>query len=294
MTRTTRIGAVLVVVYLAMAAATTSWAPGRVRPLYDGFGSHPGQYNWVSPPREFAEGNQRPESAEAEISFEAAASLPASAGPNDGQALAALPPGSVADHPPDTNATVTLTPLDAATLGPLPAGLRPEGNAYRVDIAYSSGVKVVALEKPGTVGLTSVAPADVLLYSPDGKAWGTTTGQALATGKGVSGPLASTGYYLAAATGPLRAAAAASGPGSGGTMFLVVAALAVPATLAVVLLRRRPAQGRGAKPAGGRPRAGTAGGRAPGKAGGGVRPGGRSTAAGKVKGKGGRGAKPRR
>lgn len=292
MTRTTRIGAVLAALYLAVAAATTSWAPGRVRPLYDGFGSHPGQYNWVSPPREFAEGNQRPESAEGEISFEAAASLPASAGPNDGQALAALPPGSVAAHPPDTRATVTLTPLDAATLGPLPAGLRPEGNAYRVDIAYSSGAKVVALEKPGTVGLTSVVPADTLLYSLDGKAWETTTGKALATGNGVSGPLAATGHYLAAAKGPLRAAG--SGPVSGATVFIIVAALAVPAALAVVLLRRRPAPGRGAKAAGGRPRAGTAGGRAPGKGGGGPAPGGKGTAARTPKGKGGPGAKPRR
>ena len=55
-----RLGAALVALYVVMAAATATWAPGRLRPLFDGFGSHPGQYNWVNPPREYVDGNAPP------------------------------------------------------------------------------------------------------------------------------------------------------------------------------------------------------------------------------------------
>ena len=261
--------------YLVAATATTWWAPGRLRPLFDGFGSHPGQYNWVDPPREFAEGNVEPESAEGEVRFATAGSEAVSAGPEDGQALVALEPGAVAAHPPDATAKVTLTPVDAGTLGPLPAGLRPEGNAYRVRIAYASGLEVVELAKPGTVGLTSAAPADTLLYSRDGKAWQVLTGRPLSNNNGFIGPLAAAGYYLAAGKGAPRQAGGGGGSGPGGAVALVVAAVAVPATLGWLFLarRRRPAQARGrrpgaGRPGAGRPKAGAPGGRAKGQGGG--------------------------
>lgn len=250
MTRRTAIrsGVALAALYLVVAAATTTWAPGRIRPLFDGFGSHPGVYNWVNPPREFAEGNSRAESSEAEITFDAGGSLATSSGPNDGQALAALVPQSVKAHFPDKTATLTIAPVDSTTLGPLPTGLRPEGNAYRIEVAYDpSGTKVTTLEKPGTVGLTSAAPADTLLYSADGQRWEKKEGTTLPSGLGLTGPLAATGYYLAASPGPLRAAATGGDSGSGAAV-LVLAALAVPAALAWLLLSKgRPAPAKGAK-----------------------------------------------
>ena len=246
-----RSGAVLAAVYLVVAAATATWAPGRLRPLFDGFGSHPGVYNWVNPPREFAEGNSRPESSETEVRFDTSGSLAISGGPKDGQALAALVPEALKAHFPDTTATLTITPVDSTTLGPLPAGLRPEGNAYRIEVAYDpSGTKVTSFEKPGSVGLTSAAPADTLLYSADGRTWEKEEGTKLPTDNGLTGPLAAPGYYLAASPGPLRAAAAGGGSGSG-VVFLVLAGLAVPAALAWLLLsKRRPAPAEG----GNRPR----------------------------------------
>lgn len=285
----------LVALYLVVAAATTSWAPGRLRPLFDGFGSHPGQYNWVSPPREFAEGNQKPESASGDLRFDGAGSTAMSTGPGDGQATVSLAPGVVAPHPPDTEGAVSLTPVDPAKLGPLPAGLRPEGNAYRVEIEYASGLKVVALATPGTIGLTSAAPADTLLYSAAGTTWETLAGQPLPTNNGITGPLAATGYYLAAAKGALReAGSSSSGSSPGGKVVLIiVGALAVPAALAWLLRsRRRPAPSR-ARPAGGRARPGATsqrpgakGGAAKGKARPGQQPkGARPDAKGTARGK---------
>lgn len=246
--RTAGLGAALLVVYVVVAAATSTWAPGRMRPLFDGFGSHPGQYNWVNPPREFAEGNQRPESARTEVEFDGAASAAASAAGSDGQALAALVPGALAANGPDTGATLRLEPVDPGRLGALPAGLRAEGNAYLVAIDYEpSGTDVTTLATPGTVGLTSAAPADTLLYSPDGRAWVTRPAKPLTGNNGLTGPLDAAGYYLAASHGEPRALGG-SGSGSGAGVVLVLLALAVPVALAWLLLsRRRPGARTGQK-----------------------------------------------
>ena len=265
-----RTGIVLIGVYLVVAAATALWAPGGLRPLFDGFGSHPG-YNWVNPPREFAEGNLPPESSKTDVQFDASGSLPISSGPNDGQALAALVPKAVAPHPPDESATLTLTPVDAGTLGPLPAGLRAEGNAYRVAIEYQpSGVAVTELAEPGTVGLTAAAPADTLLYSTDGRVWEKQVGQPIPNGNGLTAQLRLTGYYLAASPGPPRPL---GGSGSGsGAVLLVVAGLAVAAAVAWLLLsKRRPARG---------------GRRPPPRARGGAKPGGKPAGKSRPAGKG--------
>lgn len=52
-----------------MSPFDTLAALGRLRPLFDGFGSHPGLYNWVKPPKEFAEGNRPPDTGQARIAF---------------------------------------------------------------------------------------------------------------------------------------------------------------------------------------------------------------------------------
>ena len=47
---------------------------------------------------------------------------------------------------------------------------------------------------PGTVGLTSAAPASTLLFSADGTQWQPVDGRPLAGGAGITGPLKETGY----------------------------------------------------------------------------------------------------
>jgi hypothetical protein len=271
------IGAVLVALYAVTAALTATWAPGGMRPLFDGFGSHPGQYNWVSPPREFAEGNQPPESATAGVVMGAEGSEAASVAPNDGQALAALPPKALAPHPPDTAASLSMSPVDPAKVAPLPPGLRAEGNAYRIRARYEPSDTDATLAVNGTVGLTSVAPAPILLYSPDGKTWERKVGAPLSQGVGLTGTLEQPGWYLAASEGEPRPLAGGSG-GGGAPVVLYVVLAVVPLVLAWFLLgrRARPAGGAGRgtggrRPAGTGPAAGArgqAGKRPPGKGGG--------------------------
>lgn len=248
-----RTGAAVVAVYVVVAGITTLWSPGAMRPLFDGFGSHPGQYNWVSPPKEFAEGNQRPDAAQAGITFNAQGSSAAGASTEDGQVLASVVEGALPPHPPDSSARIDVRPLDAARVAALPTGVRAEGNAYRINLVYlPSQTPVPALTKPGTVGLTSVAPADILLFSADGKGWERRSANTLPKGTGLTALLYQSGYYLAASEGDPRPAA--RGPSKKAPVVVYVLAAAVPLLLGYFLLGRRKTSPPGAprRPSGGR------------------------------------------
>jgi hypothetical protein len=233
-----RLGPALLVVYVVVAVATAQLAPGRLRPLFDGFGSHPGVYNWLRPPKEFAEGNGRPDLAQARIAIGATGSSPVIAETPDGQAMAALPPAAVPPQPPDSAATLRVDPVDSTTLGPLPPGLRAEGNAYRIRIAYlPSDAEVRTVTAPGRVGVTSEVEATTLLFSADGQSWRPVEqAQPIMANKGFTAPLTDAGYFLAAGPGAPRAAAA---EGDGPPVALFVVAAAVPLILGFLLLGRR-------------------------------------------------------
>ena len=237
----------MVALYLVAAALTAQWAPNGMRPVFDGFGSHPGEYNWVNPPKEFAEGNQRPVGGQANVTISTGGSGEAGVSTEDGQALASIVPNALPPHPPDSSARLDLRPVDSTRLGPLPAGLRPEGNAYRVGIVYLPSQRPVRrLAKPGTIGLTAAAPGGTLLFSADGKVWREEQGRPVPQGNGLTGPFTETGYYLVAGSGEPRAASTGSGQGAPAALY-VVAAL-VPLVLGYLLIgrsRRAPARGRG-------------------------------------------------
>jgi hypothetical protein len=257
-----RTGACAVAAYVVVAVATTWWSPGGMRPLFDGFGSHPGEYLWVDPPERFAEGNRPPEPAQATLRLAADGSAPGTATPPDGQALAQLQSKAVAPHPPDESARLDVVSVAAGTLGALPGALEPQGNAYRITLTYQpSGTPVDRLGVPGTVGLTSAAPATTLLYSADGQVWERKESSPLARGNGLTGALEAPGYYLAAGPEP-------ADDDSGGVPLVVyVLAAAVPLGLAWLLLAgrnrastgagggRRSASGPARRPPAGRPRA---------------------------------------
>ena len=231
-----RFGAALAALYVAAALATTWWAPGRMRPLFDGFGTHPGSYNWVTPPKEFVDGNLRPESTQARLTFSVTGSSPVRTETPDGQAMVALTQGAVPPHPSDTAARLDLRPVDSTTLGPLPPGMRPEGNAYQATVTHlPSNTQVTTMTTPGTVGVTSEAASDTLLFSADGRSWRPTQATPLSGANGLTGPFTEAGYYLAAGRGDPRAPTDGDGP----PVALFILAAAVPLVLGYLLLGRR-------------------------------------------------------
>ena len=214
--------------YLA-AALLTPWLSGRpLRPLFDGF-APPSPYQWVHPPRELRAGNVVPKATLASVTTGPDGNPPRSVSSEDGQLTLNLPAGAIPPAEGQTTATFTITPLDAATLSPLP-GLFADGNAYRVELAYDpSGRTLDALAQAANALLVVPQPADSIWFSADGKSW-----RRLETTP-VSGTTAAAvvddqGYYLAGA-------AAAVGVGGGGPSDLArtVAVAGVTAVLALGL-----------------------------------------------------------
>jgi hypothetical protein len=240
-------GAGLAGVYVLVALATSHVSGRPVLPLFDGF-APPAPYNWVNPPPGFAKDNQKPADATQDVTLAVSASVTANAATSDGQAIVGLDAGSVPVHFPDTALRLHVVPVDPATLGPLPPGLRPESNAYEVTLAYiPSGSALETLAKPGTVALTAAGPASSLLYSPDGRAWTELKSQPFGATNGLFAALNGPGYYLSAShnaprTGPKKS--------RGGLLAVVIAlallgvgglVLAVPVRRARARVRSRPA-----------------------------------------------------
>jgi len=223
-------GAGLVALYALVALLTPKLTGHPSRPLFDGF-APPAPYNWVKPPPGVEDDKSPPADATQDVTIEAGGSVAANAATADGQAIAGLDTASVATHPSDTSVRLHVAPFDAATLGALPAGLRPEGNAYRVTLIYQpSGVTVSTLAKPGTIALTSAAAATSLLFSPDGKQWQEAEARPFGDGNGLFSAMPAPGYYITASHNPARTAGASSG-GGGGAAGVVVAVLIVAVLL---------------------------------------------------------------
>lgn len=231
-------GLILSLLYVVIALGTEHLSDQPLRPLFDGFIT-PQAYRWVKPPPGLEKDNKQPSEKVVDVALDATGSPPTNAATDDGQAIAGLDTGSVPAHFPDTVVRLMVKPVDPATLGPLPAGLRPESNAYDVTMTYQPSKTAVSnLAKPGTIALTAAAPVDALLFSVDGKEWQTIEARPFGdpTVYGQFAPLAGTGYYLSASRNPpRRRAASAPAP-------LVVAALVgliIGAAVALVLVVRR-------------------------------------------------------
>ncbi len=64
-----------------------------------------------------------------------------------------------------------LTPVAPADLAPLPSGLRANGNAYRLQLAYNTGGTIRGLEQPANLVLEIPELGDNLFFSRDGSHW---------------------------------------------------------------------------------------------------------------------------
>ena len=258
--RLARAGAGLALVYVAVTVATAQLSSRPVLPLFDGF-APPTPYNWVNPPPERAGDNVAPRPIEQEFPLGPGGVAATNAATPDAQAILGLDEGSVAPHPPDTAVRARVTPVDAATLGPLPSGLEFVSNAYRVELTYApSGTPVEGLAPPGTLALTAAGTANRFLYSPDGQTWEERAFRPYGQDHGLFAELHAVGWFVLATT-----AGQASTGGGGSDLVravLLVLAAVVPIVGAILVVRlpspvpATPAR-RAGRPARARARSGT-------------------------------------
>jgi hypothetical protein len=207
----------------------------------------------VNPPKEFAPGNARPKASSTDVELLANGSKAAGLLSSDSQLVINLDALAVPPKAGDNRVTVSFVPLDPATLGKLTAPMRPDGNAYRVEMTYKpSGAPVPGLTAPGNVLVIVPEPADTVLFSKDGRAWQELDSQHESGSGAESATFTSAGYYLAGTRRPPPAPVASSSRG-----YSTVAVIVAVGLLAIVLawtpylrqrLRRRRPGGRKSRP----------------------------------------------
>jgi hypothetical protein len=153
---------------------------------------------------------------------------------DDAQAIVGIDKGSVPAHPPDTGVAVRLVPVDSGTLGPLPAGLRPVSNAYRVELSYlPSQTPLTTLPVKGTIALTAAEVGTKLLYSADGQTWQEKEFRPYGQDQGLFTDLDTVGWFVVATS----AASHGSGGSDGLRLVLLILAGLVPIVGAALVLR---------------------------------------------------------
>jgi hypothetical protein len=266
--RAGRVGAALVGLYVLVAVATLGLSGHRLLPLFEGIGG-PVPYRWVHPPPQFATGNIKPEPVALDIPFRNGAAGAQSIATTDGQFVVNLSAGSFAPRPGDTSVHAAVTPLDPASLPPLPAGAAADGNAYRIELTYKpSNAPVTKLAASGDVIVTSPHNATGLWFSADGRSWTKLPSQIVGGPTFIGAPFNAPGWYLVG-TNPSNVS---SGSGGTGTVLVAVGVVAgavllgLVALFAVVRSRRvSPEAGRRRDRAGRRPPGRGAGGSAAGR-----------------------------
>ena len=228
----------MVAVYLVVFVATIALNGRHVRPLFEGF-QPPPQYQWVNPPPEFQAGNVKPTPKDTDLPFGSNATIAVTATSSDSQFLVNLPEGAVDPRPGDTAVLAHISPLDPATLGPLPETSGPNGNAYRLELTYRPSRQTLTdLAKAGSLFLTVPSAATGLYFSPDGHTWQLLKSQQAAGPTSLAATVVRTGYYL----GVTSRTSTPSKKGSGTARIAGVVALTVALAAALVngpaLIRR--------------------------------------------------------
>lgn len=197
-----RLGVGLAGLYALAVAATGLVSHRPVRPLFDAIGGAI-PYKWVNPPWYVGSTNIKPGPTSTDIPFENGTSPLTGVNSEDAQLILNLPQGALPPNGDDTAVRASFTPLDPKKLAKLPGGMRPDGNAYRVKMAYQpSGDPVRQITTSGNVVMVVPDEAEKMLFSLDGKSWAELPTQLLGDPNTVGSAFNTPGYYLVGTTLP--------------------------------------------------------------------------------------------
>lgn len=191
-----RAGVGLAALYAAVVLATSLTTGHPVRPLFDGAGTNT-PYKWVKPPWYVGNANIKPGPSNQDIPFEDGTSPLIGVNSADSQIILNLPRGAIPAHAGDTSVRASFTPLDPKKMAKPGPGIRPDGNAYRVEMTYRpSGTPVGQTTTSGNVIMIVPDEAKDMLFSIDGKSWDALPTHALGDPNTVGSAFNKPGYYL--------------------------------------------------------------------------------------------------
>ena len=140
--------------------------PPAGRILYDGL-APVAPYRWVHPPIDRAGNNQPPSPGSGAVVLGPQGSQATEISTGDEQALITIPDGAFPAHAGESSVKVTITPLDPATIAPVPPGHAFDGNAYRFEATYAGSGGPAAFTAPLTVVLRYAVHSVVMLRAQD-------------------------------------------------------------------------------------------------------------------------------
>jgi hypothetical protein len=225
-------GAICVTAYAALAGLSGHLSPLARGPLLDGIGP-PQDYRWVSPPPDLAAGNEPPSSGIFHIPMDPNGSRAATPVTSDNQVTVIVPQGAFAKKAGQIEVTLTVDPVDPATLGPPGTGVTIFGNAYRFDATYqpsgSPATLVVPLDAVLIYPVTPNLHASLhqLYTSPDGQSWTAQEGSDSLAQQQAEGPVPELGYVMVAGEAgpsPVTPSGGSSGSSNIAIVLIVLAA----------------------------------------------------------------------
>ena len=220
--------------YAAVVVATSLTTGHPVRPLFDGAGGAT-PYKWVKPPWYVGSANIKPGPSHTDIAFESGASPLIGVTSEDAQIILNLPQGALPPRDGATAVRASFTPFDPKKLAKPPGGMRPDGNAYRVQMAYQpSGEPLGQLTTSGNVVMVVPDEAEKMLFSPDGKSWSELPTHQLGDPQTVGSAFNTPGYYLVGTSLP-EFTNPNEGSGTKRTVGIVMVVVAVALLLGYVL-----------------------------------------------------------
>ena len=240
-------GLLCVTAYVGLAALSGHLSPLARGPLLDGIGP-PQDYRWVSPPPDLAAANQPPSSGVFPITLDPNGSRPATPVTSDNQVTLIVTQGAFATKPGQTEVSLTIDPVDPATLGSPGADLTIFGNAYRLEATYQPSGKPAELVHPlDAVLMYPVTPnlhASVhqLSTSPDGQTWTAQVGADSLAQQQAQGPVPQLGYVMVtgeAGPSPVTPSGGSSGSSSAAIVLIVLAACVGLIGLGLIVRGRR-------------------------------------------------------
>ncbi|MGH2718021.1 MAG: hypothetical protein ACRDJU_05535, partial [Actinomycetota bacterium] len=248
------VGAALAGVYLIVAGLSFTGGLLPRAPLLDGL-TPPPPYEWINPPPARVKDNTQPSGATEPVNL-LNGNYVGSVNTPDAQCTLILAAGSVPVEAGQSSIHITMTPIDATTVGPPPSGFSYDSNGYKISAAYA----------PSGTPVPSFNATLVLTYATDATEvtqWTGSSWKALAStpagNNQLFAPVTALGTYSTAVLGTGEAGGGSKPPSQGsssttliieiGLLFAVVIGLLV-FVLRIAGSRRR--GGQGPQPPGGR------------------------------------------